>query len=364
MRCLRALGEWEKLASLAAEVWVTAPSERQHEAAPLAAAAAFHLHRFEQLSQYAAALPVDTVDGAWYRAVVTLHGGDVAAARVQAARARQILDHDITALVGEGYKRAYKAVVTAQLLVELDEVAEYRAGDAVTCARLRRMWNERLDGAQRNVDIWQRILAVRSLVVPPASDPDAWVRFASLCRKAERRHMAVRALSTLLGTTPGAVWDDAMLAAAPPRVAYACIKHMWYESSGLHDAAGAVRAADRLRQFAAGFAQTDSHLASRAFLRLGEWARLKDDTPSEATLSQITADARTASELDSHWWKAWHALALVNYDAVTHYAAAGNTAAVQQHVLPAVRGFINSIALSGAAHLYTLQARTIFIRFL
>ena len=154
--------------------------------------------------------------------------------------------------------------------------------------------------------------------------------------------MAVRALSTLLGSTPGTPWDDTMLAAAPPRVAFACIKFLWHEATAAHDDAAAASAADRLRRFAGSFQHTDAPLAARAYLRLGEWARARDDVVNEHNLAQIVGDARTATELDSGWWKAWHAWALVNYDAVQHYSSiTPNPEAVRQHLLPAIRGFIN-----------------------
>eukprot|EP00698_Gefionella_okellyi_P003488 TRINITY_DN13298_c0_g1_i1.p1 TRINITY_DN13298_c0_g1~~TRINITY_DN13298_c0_g1_i1.p1 ORF type:complete len:2319 (-),score=474.81 TRINITY_DN13298_c0_g1_i1:41-6196(-) len=354
MRCLRALGEWEKLTALATDAWQTASPATREAVAPLAAASAFNLRQFDQLEEYASALRDDTVDNSWYGAVVALHHGDILSAAKYTSHARELLDADITALVGEGYKRAYKAVVTAQTLVELDEVGLFINGDAPLQQQLRRMWGTRLSGAQRSVDVWQRILAVRSMVVPPAQDADNWVKFASLCRKTERTHMAVRALSTLLGATPGAVWDDNLLSTAPARVTFACIKYMWHAASAAHDASGVMQAEQRLRRFAEG-AHADPRLAARAYLRLGDWARARTESPDEATLSQIVSDSRAAADLDQQWWKAWHAWALVNYDAVTHFAASSNSERLRAHLAPAVQGFIRAIALSGATAAHTLQ---------
>ena len=41
-------------------------------------------------------------------------------------------------------------------------------------------------GCQKNVEDWQRILQVRSLVMSPAEDVKAWLKYASLCRKSGR----------------------------------------------------------------------------------------------------------------------------------------------------------------------------------
>ena len=41
----------------------------------------------------------------------------------------------------------------------------------------------RLKGGQQNVEVWQSILAVHSLVIPPQEELDMWLKFIGLCRK-------------------------------------------------------------------------------------------------------------------------------------------------------------------------------------
>ena len=50
----------------------------------------------------------------------------------------------------------------------------------------RAMWRGRLKGVQRNVEVWQAILSVRSLVLPRDQDTHVWLKFASLARKNNR----------------------------------------------------------------------------------------------------------------------------------------------------------------------------------
>ena len=45
------------------------------------------------------------------------------------------------------------------------------------------MWRGRLRGVQRNVEVWQALLSVRHLVLPPQLDRCTAIKFASLCRK-------------------------------------------------------------------------------------------------------------------------------------------------------------------------------------
>lgn len=57
----------------------------------------------------------------------------------------------------------------------------------------------RLKGCEQDVEIWQRVLSVRSLVLTPSQDKDMWIKFANLCRKSDRLGLAEKTLSSLLG---------------------------------------------------------------------------------------------------------------------------------------------------------------------
>ena len=111
-------------------------------------------------------------------------------------RARELLGVELAALVGESYERAYGDMVRVQQLTELEEVIGYSnalalcSGDP-TAAELHRsqiceMWRGRLKGVQRNVEVWQALLSVRTLVLPMGEDTHTWLKFASLCRKSGR----------------------------------------------------------------------------------------------------------------------------------------------------------------------------------
>ena len=57
--------------------------------------------------------------------------------------ARDVLDTELTALVGESYNRAYGAMVQVQLLSELEEVIEYKMHPERR-DMIRRAWWDRL----------------------------------------------------------------------------------------------------------------------------------------------------------------------------------------------------------------------------
>ena len=44
----------------------------------------------------------------------------------------------------------------------------------------------RLLGCQRDPEVWQKVLQLRTLVLQPREDIESWIRYADLCRKAGR----------------------------------------------------------------------------------------------------------------------------------------------------------------------------------
>lgn len=48
------------------------------------------------------------------------------------------------------------------------------------------------------MEVWQRILQVRTLVLNPEDDPIMWIKFANLCRKSDRMALAEKTINSLL----------------------------------------------------------------------------------------------------------------------------------------------------------------------
>jgi FKBP12-rapamycin complex-associated protein len=79
----------------------------------------------------------------------------------------------------------FQAMVNVQMLSELEEVMQYKLVPERQEA-IKQMWWDRLQGCQRVVEDWQKIIQVRSLVVSPLEDMKTWLKYASLCRKSGR----------------------------------------------------------------------------------------------------------------------------------------------------------------------------------
>jgi phosphatidylinositol kinase/protein kinase (PI-3 family) len=218
MRCLRALGEWNKLDALARDAWprlptsgalqkagsaaISTPSTSHMSVASLAARSAWALSRWSDLEHYLHHLPESSLQGAFYRAVLAVHDLRIDDAAVQIDRARKVLSGEIAVMMGETYSRAYRHIVTVQQLSEMEEILTYlrlvTSGDdkgaSTYAAHMRKMWTLRIRGVSRSVDMWIRILSVRSLVTMASENMHEWLQFSSLCRRTHRFGMAFKVL--------------------------------------------------------------------------------------------------------------------------------------------------------------------------
>jgi FAT domain len=69
-------------------------------------------------------------------------------------------------------------------------------------AFMKTLWARRLKGVQRNVDVWQSLFSVHSLVVDMHDDVGPWLKYSSLCRKSGRMRQSLRILKQLLTYNP------------------------------------------------------------------------------------------------------------------------------------------------------------------
>lgn len=108
-----------------------------------------------------------------------------------------MLDSELTSMAAESYERAYSAVVTTQQLTELEEAIEYKMIPERR-TRIAILWSRRLQGCRKNIEHWQRILLVRSLVLSQSELRPMWVKFASMCRRQGKNTMARAVLCSLM----------------------------------------------------------------------------------------------------------------------------------------------------------------------
>ena len=388
MRCLHALGEWEKLSNLAEEQWSLASLERKREIAPLAAAAAWGIGHWESMNTYIDRMKTSSADRAFFESVLYVQRSSYEDARKHIDKARQGLDIEISALLGESYTRAYDVIVRIQMLAELDEMLTYKQSmdDPTKQATMRETWDRRLRGNKRDIDVWQRMLKIRALVVSPRENVDTQIKFASLCRKSGRIALAEKTLQQIQDFPPHQVFEMGV-----PQVMYAQLKHGW--AIGQRQ-----QALETLSDFTRGLSahyqlilsnhqppqmtpvdplydrewlnrgknktptQDPVHLSSllaKCYVKMGEWLSTVKVTGFRSSYHEdIIKSYLEATKYNPKSYKAWHAFAMANFEMITVLSARARsdpTAEQQSHIIPrvldAINGFFNSIALSSSSSL-------------
>ncbi|KAI0008367.1 FAT-domain-containing protein [Xylariaceae sp. FL0662B] len=424
MRCLHALGEWDHLANIAGGTWANSAPEVQRRIAPLATAAAWGLGKWDSMDNYLQSMKRTSPDRSFFGAILALHRNQFreAAACIQATR--EGLDTELSALVSESYNRAYQVVVRVQMLAELEELIVYKQADERKKATMRRTWETRLKGCQRNVEVWQRMLRLRGLVITPAENMHMWIKFANLCRKSGRMGLAEKSLKQLIGTessldtiiphwSQNGQAQQAALTRIPPQVVYAVLKFYWEygQQPHLRQTSHSEKTLFCLRKFTSDSAQSleiaraslqntpngidpmndysfqnsvdggvpssrtqkaihdQTVLLAKCFLRQGEWqVALNKSDWQHRNVQEILTSYSKATQYNPKWYKAWHAWALANFEIVQTLTSPADRSAprtdpstVVNHVVPAVQGFFKSIALSSGSSLQdTLRLLTLW----
>lgn len=383
MRCLHALGEWDHLSSLAQEKWIHAGHDVRRSIAPLAAAAAWGLGQWELMDDYIGVMKSDVPDRAFFRAIISLHRNQFPEALSHITKARDLLDTELTALVGESYNRAYSVAVRVQMLAELEEIITYKQSRdrPEKQATMRKTWMKRLKGCQRNVEVWQRMLKVRALVISPEENMEMWIRFANLCRKSGRLGLAEKSLNSLLPeeVSPGD------LTHAQPRVVYAHLKYQ-YETQDKSLALSTLR--DFTARLSADVGMTERgseqvsavreesiktdvsdyyQLLARCYHKQGEWQTALEPQWMSDNTEEVLESYNLATRFDKDWYKAWHSWALANFDVIQYNE--NQPAGVPQplyatRIKPAIQGFFRSIALcSGNSLQDTLRLLSLWFKY-
>ena len=362
MRCLKQLGEWERLEVLAAHHyrWTEEESVRR-EIAPLAAHAAWMRGKWSELAVYLSSMEEGRIETDFLHAVIAVHHADYEQARVYIERTRELLDSELSALVSESYPRAYRVLVQVQQLTELEEVVDYKT----TREKERRemiigMWAKRLRGCQEDVDVWSSLLSVRSMVMTPQDDVNTSLHYSSLCRKSNRLSASLRVFTQLLHTDANTLSQAQLpssLSVQHPTVVYAYLKHLW--AAGLRDTAYT-----QLAQFVSVLAlikpptshptsptstpvtssspssSVHSALLAKAYLKLGNWQlSLDHDTLTDANVPSILSSFLQAT-FHLSTYKTWHHYATFTFRIVSHAQSSA-------HIVPAVKAFFRSISLAG-----------------
>eukprot|EP01012_Entosiphon_sulcatum_P054443 TRINITY_DN7521_c0_g1_i1.p1 TRINITY_DN7521_c0_g1~~TRINITY_DN7521_c0_g1_i1.p1 ORF type:complete len:2724 (+),score=384.89 TRINITY_DN7521_c0_g1_i1:801-8174(+) len=357
LRSLRALGEWSKQWQICDERWKTADEFTRGQLAPHAAHASWMLSRWPFLSKALAYIDKTNPAYHFYAAVIDVHSATFPSALEHIEQARKLMAPAVSAFASESYDRAYYSIVQLQHLSELEEVISYKTNaEAKDKTQLRLVWQSRLAGIQRNVQYWEEVLAVQSLVCQPHENIDSWLNFSQLCLESGKPRAAQRTLINLLSPefirlysenafTPSMLLNSST---ASPKVIKAFFEHMW--KVGERQEAYAM-----LAEFVSRSTpnqQTHPELAqlrASCYSRLAEWQQQlhKDTYSADRKRSAVLHNLQLATQLDPLSHEAWHGLALFNQKVAERLRKMKvDSETILPYLVTAIRGFVQSISLS------------------
>lgn len=376
--------------------------------AMLGARASWCLSQWDNMSQYISdCTPATTLSVAsgseeadtqtsLYQSVLAVHHGKFDQAATLINETRKTLDTKLGALVGESYSRAYRSMITLQQLSELEEIITYKklrmnVAKSEEAARYKRhmvrMWHARLSGCKRVVEVWQQILAVRSLIISPRDDIDTWLQFASLCRQSGNLSLSLKVFTnslgvntsgTLNGTSNGGGALSDMLSVASSaslssssipfgygekehhRVAFAYLKHLWAVGdkkkalTELHHLVSKISTRQHrggmqghfhghssngsgfsnMGSVASSFGNLvgsngEEELLVKCHLKMAEWQlEFHEQQLERVSIPNVLASLKLCTELEPRSYKAWHAWALMNFHVVEHFSQQSSSSAL------------------------------------
>ncbi|KAJ6236572.1 serine/threonine-protein kinase mtor [Anaeramoeba flamelloides] len=204
MRCLLALGEWDKLNILCKNVWEIVDSNQKIQMAEYAAKASWNLGNWRLMSKYVSVMLGNNIEGCFLKAVLNVHQEKYNQALHEIEQTRKLLGERTLNLINESYSRAYTDFVGYQQLIELEEVIEYKKLKGINPKRqktIKKSWVKRLLNVQQDLTVWQDILSIHSIVIPPKNYIDIWIRFSKIARISGNKKLSEKFIFHLLKNT-------------------------------------------------------------------------------------------------------------------------------------------------------------------
>lgn len=438
MRCLYAIGEWRKLNDHVQETWgkiygedrdpnseqgggklLDVPPALKKELCSNGARVAFSLQNWDAIPKYINS-DMDETESHLFQAVVAIRRMELEEALASIYQCRKVMDPTLRSLVSESYARAYlPSIVNLQMLTELEEIVAYLktfayknngeltllSAPASTTSRrkqsisslnfvssssstsydhekraaltkLQTVWTRRVLGVDRNIQVWQSLMLVRSLVFDPREDVDIWLKYARLCRKSGHLNMAASALwrvgaqpfirsvqkdpynplpinfgdtgvSRNYGGFANGIASLADGSSADPRVAFSYLRHLWAENKEDVALKQITHFIEALEQHGDEKNEDMVKLRVQVYIQLGEWqmSLLEPKKQSDEVFDQVLGCLETATKLDPTNHRAWHEWALMNFRALEATVKDQNDPnQVKRYAAPSIQGFFRSIS--------------------
>ena len=348
--------------------------------AEMGAAASWGLSDWNSMDTYVRMLPEKSYEGSLYRAVLSVNKNDFESTLMHIEDTREILDVDLTSMAFQSYDRAYQAIIETQVLSELEEIITYKKNEEKR-SDFEKIWWKRLQGCEKSVEYWHRLLLVRSIVLPKIKNLKSWLKLSTIAQKSGHLSLSGQILGSLLAENA----DSEVCKYAYLKYSWACnFKEDAYNqlaefvSKTMHPLRDQVAHSINITKANNGTLvqlheqfekKTEiDKLLSKCYLKMGRWQYELEEGMNDKNIYQIISYYQLAKDYNKDWYKAWNAWSNANYKAIQYYKMnpANNISAsrsssnsstafgsflntnenLNQFIKPAMIGFIGCIKLS------------------
>ena len=289
MRCLSALGEWDRLLEVST-------SSNFSASALFEAEACFNLQRWDEL-RGCLELHKEVLEGHFetcvYEAVVRMRSNELREAGLWLDRAKVVLGAPRPPTNRRSMISHLNHIQITQLeeiLVFLKTASPFTAIDQIQ--DLKRKWNQRLLDLEYSLDVWRRLIPIRAILFSPAGEDIAtWVRYSTLSRKKQNLTLSKRIVERL--EQAGRAGDHGVVLSK--------IKNDYAEGF----IPEAILGLEKFLHDQTLSSQASEYLRAKCFLALGLWL-----PPSDERVSRYVAES---VRLDPNGYKAQSTQALIKF---------------------------------------------------
>lgn len=203
--------------------------------------------------------------------------------------------------------KSFKEKISKELKPEIQ--AELNREYESKKRKLKDIWEDRLIGCERNIDVWQKILSVRSLLLNKNENIDSWLKFVKLALKSNQTNLCEKTLNSLkeeANSDPKNEYDY------PTRLVISNFE-CEYNTGSIKD----DEMEEKMKEFLLDESRkVENSLKAKCFLKLGMWAKVKNENLNHEIIKKIFDFFTQATQLNSENYKSWHQYALLNFEAV------------------------------------------------
>ena len=134
---------------------------------------------------------------------------------------KNMINNKIKSLLGESYNRGYELLIKNQLLFNLEQIIDYKSNtnrDSIYLDNIINSLNSSIDIIGKDPVIYEKFLAIRSLILPIEKEFERYIYFSKMCRQFDLHDKSINILNRVkrklkinnivVGTSPNLITNE------------------------------------------------------------------------------------------------------------------------------------------------------------